>query len=431
MAAMTRRASPARRPKTPTATSRLRSPGPDDLSPVRSRRSRRSSSLTPTEETSLPSLRFRIACDGASQETGPSAAVVASALQAWQVRALFLVSAVVVCDYVGVSMMRIALPFYAKALRPGSSTFAGSLETMYGLGQVLGALTLPRLSDTWGRRAVLMTSCAGSALGYGLAIAARLTSSPTLLQISRVPVGLSKQTVTVSRAVVADCTRPDRQRSHWMALLGSALGVGCVVGPFVGGYTAEAIGEASPAIIATIIFICLGPLIFALLPETVQDQTKTAGEHTRRAQRGSLWLDARLLSVLGVLALGELGVIAHASVTLSGYCINALEKSPTWLGNLSSLSAILQALFSGITLPFLSSRRGWSDVSILQLGVLAFALASFLIAYGKSAESVMLSAPPAALANAVLRAYPATWLSKHVDEDRQGMAQKKSSLNAG
>ena len=98
----------------------------------------------------------------------------------------------------------------------------------------------------------------------------------------------------------------DRQRSHWMALLGSALGVGCVVGPFVGGYTAEAIGEASPAIIATVIFICLGPLIFALLPETVQDQTKTAGEHTRRAKRGSLWLDARLLSVLGVLALGEL-----------------------------------------------------------------------------------------------------------------------------
>ena len=63
--------------------------------------------------------------------------------------------------------------------------------------------------------------------------------------------------------------------------------------------------------------------------------------------------------------------------------------------------------------------------------MLAFALASFVIAYGKSAESVMLSAPPAALANAVLRAYPATWLSKHVDEDRQGMAQKKSSLNAG
>ena len=74
--------------------------------------------------------------------------MVASALQAWQVRALFLVSAVVVCDYVGVSMMRIALPFYAKALRRGSSTFAGSLETMYGLGQVLGVLGLALLVAT-------------------------------------------------------------------------------------------------------------------------------------------------------------------------------------------------------------------------------------------------------------------------------------------
>eukprot|EP00802_Teleaulax_amphioxeia_P027465 Tamp_28820.p2 GENE.Tamp_28820~~Tamp_28820.p2 ORF type:complete len:115 (-),score=8.84 Tamp_28820:192-536(-) len=82
-----------------------------------------------------------------------------------------------------------------------------------------------------------MFSCAGSALGYGLAIIARLTASPGLLLLSRIPVGLSKQTVTVSRAVVADCTAPDSLRSQWMAFLGAALGVGCVVGPFVGGQT--------------------------------------------------------------------------------------------------------------------------------------------------------------------------------------------------
>ena len=39
-----------------------------------------------------------------------------AALEAWKLRALRLVAAVVVCDYIGVSMMRVTLPFYAQAL---------------------------------------------------------------------------------------------------------------------------------------------------------------------------------------------------------------------------------------------------------------------------------------------------------------------------
>lgn len=50
---------------------------------------------------------------------------------------------------------------------------------------------------------MLFISCAGSAVGYGMA---GLATTPLVLLLSRIPVGLAKQTVSVSRAILADCT---------------------------------------------------------------------------------------------------------------------------------------------------------------------------------------------------------------------------------
>eukprot|EP00961_Rhodomonas_salina_P100892 1357879-Rhodomonas_salina.2 len=120
-------------------------------------------------------------------------------------------------DYAGVGMMRTILPFYAKQLG-GTATLIGLLETCYGalhsgsqtrwVGQVIGAAVLGRMSDVQGRRVVLFISCAGSAVGYGMA---GMATTPLFLLLSRIPVGLAKQTVSVSRAILADCT--DRSAS--------------------------------------------------------------------------------------------------------------------------------------------------------------------------------------------------------------------------
>jgi len=343
-------------------------------------------------------------------------------------RALYLVCSAVVCDYVGVSMMRVTLPFYAKALG-GTGTLIGSIESAYGVGQVTGALILPRLSDSWGRRAILTMSCLGSALGYGTAICSRLLGSPALLLASRIPVGLAKQTVTVSRAVVADCTEPNEDRSKWMAFLGAALGVGCVVGPFLGGQSAERLGDIWPAVIATSIFAVLGPVVAVVLPETspkaasnsVKDTGSAEGSKDAKPKLNEtpLWKSPKVIAALAVLSLPELGLVAHASVTLYNFSMQRLGKGKIWIGNLTSISAIMQAAFSGGLLPLLS-RSGWADVSVLHLGVWSFALASLIIAWGQSELAIMCSAPPAALANAVLRSFPASLLSKCAPEHRQG-----------
>jgi MFS family permease len=123
-------------------------------------------------------------------------------------------------------MMRTMMPFYAQKLGAASgsgATLLGGLEAAYGVGQMAGAAVLGRLSDVYGRRAVLVLSFAGSTLGYSMA---GLATTPGMLLASRVPVGLAKQTVTVSRAVVADCTAAGRERSVGMSRLVAAFGVG-------------------------------------------------------------------------------------------------------------------------------------------------------------------------------------------------------------
>ena len=86
--------------------------------------------------------------------------------------AMWVVLLAVAADYAGVGMMRVILPFRANQLASssgwGTATLIGALETAYGVGQLAGASFMGRVSDIFGRRAVLLTSFTGSAVGYGM-----------------------------------------------------------------------------------------------------------------------------------------------------------------------------------------------------------------------------------------------------------------------
>ena len=63
-----------------------------------------------------------------------------AAMEARQRRALVFTLVAVACDYIGVGMMRVTLPYYARALG-GSGALIGGLETAYGIGQACARVT--------------------------------------------------------------------------------------------------------------------------------------------------------------------------------------------------------------------------------------------------------------------------------------------------
>ena len=126
-------------------------------------------------------------------------------------------------DVTAVGLVVPLLATYSRSLGAGPR-FTGLLQATYGLSQLIGANVLGGVSDTVGRRTMLRLSSVGGLVGYAcLAYSVGPAGSLPLLLASRLPIGLLKQSLTVSRALVTDTTELE-QRMRPMARLGGCVG---------------------------------------------------------------------------------------------------------------------------------------------------------------------------------------------------------------
>jgi MFS family permease len=337
--------------------------------------------------------------------------------------ALAVAFACVIADYIAVGMMRTVLPFYARKLG-GGAFLVSSLEAVYGVGQVIGALTLGRLSDRLGRRFVLAISFAGSIIGYSIA---GLATTPMMLLVSRLPVGLSKQTVTIARTIVADCTN-ENERSEWMAYLVTATAIGYTIGPALGGKLADEYGDSIPPAVAVCITGVLFPVVMSVLPETSpscvmgdKDSTAQSKKKTEReAAKPSVPWSALVL--MGILAIPEFALVVQSSTGLSMFVIEHLQRSKTFFGLLNSGAAAGAAVMSATVLPYLTKKCLWSDGFLLMCAYSCMGLGSLLVFSLGSVEALFYFAPPMSFAIAVMRSSPASLISKSAGESVQGHA---------
>lgn len=112
--------------------------------------------------------------------------------------------------------------------------FGGVLGSLYSLLQFVCTPFIGVLSDRFGRKPVLMVSIAGIIVSYAIWFVA---GSFSLLVLSRILGGIMSGNISTASAVVADVTSV-RNRSKGMAIIGMAFGLGFVVGPAIGGFSA-------------------------------------------------------------------------------------------------------------------------------------------------------------------------------------------------
>ena len=142
-------------------------------------------------------------------------------------------------DLLGFGLVIPILPLYAKTMH-ASDVQIGLLLAIYSVMQLFFSPILGRLSDRAGRRPILLISILGSCgsqLGYALA-----PSFPWLVA-ARAFAGLCGANVTAAQAYIADVTDV-HERAAGMGLLGSAMGLGFVFGPTLGGL----LGQKSPTL---------------------------------------------------------------------------------------------------------------------------------------------------------------------------------------
>jgi MFS family permease len=165
-------------------------------------------------------------------------------------------------DLIGFGILIPIQPFYAELFgaRPAAITL---LSASFSLVQFLFAPFLGRISDTVGRRPIMLLTIAINAAGYALF---GLAGSLPMLFLARITSGFGSANIGTAQAIVADSTTP-KTRAKGMGIIGAAFGLGFILGPAIGGLFSQ-YGLSLPAFIAAGLSTINWFYAFFRLPET-------------------------------------------------------------------------------------------------------------------------------------------------------------------
>ena len=124
-------------------------------------------------------------------------------------------------------------PFYAERLGASPEIITLTMA-VFSLGQFIAAPFWGRLSDSIGRKKVLIISLIGSTIAY---VMLAFAETLTMVIISRVLSGLMAGNISIAFAYVADIT-DEENRSAGLGKVSAALGLGFMTGPAIGGFLA-------------------------------------------------------------------------------------------------------------------------------------------------------------------------------------------------
>lgn len=110
----------------------------------------------------------------------------------------------------------------------------GLILAIFPLMQFFSSSILGQLSDSFGRKKILIYTLFGTAFSYALFATAIEFKFIPLLFLARALAGITSGNLSVASAAIADLTKPE-DRAKNFGLIGAAFGIGFILGPFIGG----------------------------------------------------------------------------------------------------------------------------------------------------------------------------------------------------
>ena len=183
--------------------------------------------------------------------------------------AIIFVITTVFLDMVGIGLIFPVLPKIVETVGhtdlASATLISGWLFFAYvGMQFVCGPL-VGNLSDTFGRRPLLLISVFGLGVDYLLTAFA-----PNLwwLFVGRIFAGICGASYTTANAYLADITKPE-DRARIYGYVGASYGLGFIIGPAIGGFLGE-YGPRVPFFAAAAISILNFAFGYFVLPETLK-----------------------------------------------------------------------------------------------------------------------------------------------------------------
>lgn len=301
---------------------------------------------------------------------------------------LWIIISIVALNSIGMSVVLPLLPFIVgKYLPPGKIVIGMSaLMSVFAACTFFAAPALGALSDRFGRKLILLISLAGSVIGY---ILFGIGGALRILFLGRIIDGLTAGNISTLFAYVSDNTEP-KERAKWFGYIGSAMGIGKLGGPALGGLLGS-IDIALPFYLTAGLIFLSGLTVYFLLPESLAPEKRTKQVTLSSFNTFTHFKD--IFSIKGVKLLFLLGVLFYAGQGIFQFNFIIFLKDvyrwgPTFIGIILTLVGICDIIVRAWLLPWLLNH--FSEKSIGIAGLIGLASGIGLIVASTLMSSVVI-----------------------------------------
>lgn len=298
----------------------------------------------------------------------------------------------------------------------------GLLMAVFPLAQFFGSPLLGTLSDMYGRKKVLSVTLLGTVLGYvGFAFGI-LTSSLTLIFISRTVAGFFAGNISVAFSTIADI-RHGQEKVKAFGLVGMAFGLGIVIGPFLGGVLADSnlvswFGFSTPFFFAALLSLINFTVLQFKFQETLKEKRSakvslfTGFTHLKHAITHKTLRNLFLFSFL--YTLGFMFFTTFFSVLL----VERFSLDETHIGYIFAFLGVCIAVVQGLIVRKLSMK--YTPMQLLPFSTLVLTFIFLLYMIPKSIIGIYFIIPIMALFNGISMPNVSALISNSAGKDEQG-----------
>lgn len=301
----------------------------------------------------------------------------------------------------------------------------GWLTAVYPLMQFVFTPLLGQVADRYGRRKVLILSIGGTLLSYLLFAYAVVLHSLELMFIARIIDGVSGANIAIAQTIIGDVSH-EKDLARNFGLIGAAIGLGFVLGPFLGGILADKhlysyFTPVLPFLVTALLSGINLLLLIFILPETLPE-----------AKSKRIFLTQPFLNLMNIFKLKRIRRLILTIFTLNaGFaCFTAfwgiilaakLHFTSFAIGKFFGFLGILIILVQGGIVRRLSGRVDAVKVLQFSLFGISCVLLGFYFVIGHSVLLIYLLVPGLALFMALSKAFSMALLSKNTPEDQRGV----------
>lgn len=280
-------------------------------------------------------------------------------------RNVWILSFTLVVVMLGFGVVIPIFPFYIESMGAGGSEL-GFLVAISSLMEFVFAPLWGSASDRVGRKPILVLGM----LGYSLSMLFLGLSTEIWMLFAARGLGgiLTSAALPTSMAYIGDSTE-EENRGGGMGMLGSAMGLGVILGPGIGGWIAGS-SLSTPFYISAFLSLVALLLILLFLPESLPKERRRRGGKAKTVQVAELW--SALYSPIGLLLfmafLLSFGLTNFEAI----FGLYALEKfgyGPERVGVILVVIGVVSAV-GKVVLTGPSTRR-WGEAKVIKFSLLA------------------------------------------------------------